>query len=88
MACCKKSRRKRFYRQVKGFLKSIFLNIKSGFKNVSQAEYEERKSICYACPFFNMAQMRCMDCGCYIKVKARLKVEECPQGYWRKRNDS
>ena len=88
MACCKKSRRKKFYRQVKGFLKSIFLNIKSGFKKVSQAEYEERKSICHACPFFNMAQMRCMDCGCYIKVKARLKVEECPQGYWRKRNDS
>ena len=88
MACCKKSRRKKFYRQVKGFLKSIFLNIKSGFKNVSQAEYEERKSICYASHFFNMAQMRCMDCGCYIKVKARLKVEECPQGYWRKRNDS
>lgn len=88
MACCTRYKRQKFLRQAKGFFKSIWLNIKSGFKNVSKKEYDERRNICYACPFFNVREMRCMDCGCYIKVKARLKVEECPQGYWRKRNDS
>ena len=30
MACCTAHKRKRLLRQIKGFLRSIFLNIKSG----------------------------------------------------------
>ena len=36
------------------------------------------------CWHFDRKKIKCKDCGCYIKVKARLKIEDCPQGYWRK----
>lgn len=84
MACCKKRKRQRFIRQAKGFIKSLFLNIKSGFKHVSNKDFKERVAVCNACPFLNYKENRCEDCGCYINIKARLKVEDCPQGYWRK----
>ena len=84
MACCKKRKRQKFIRQAKSFIKSLYLNIRSGFKHVSNAEYEDRLAVCTACPFLNYKENRCQDCGCYVKVKARLIVEDCPQGYWRK----
>tara|TARA_R110000744_G_scaffold198345_5_gene317595 strand:- start:2538 stop:2810 length:273 start_codon:yes stop_codon:yes gene_type:complete len=84
MACCKKHKRQRFIKQTRGFIRSLYLNIKSGFKHVTHEEYEDRISICMGCPFVNYKEDRCNDCGCYIKIKARLKVEDCPQGYWRK----
>ena len=84
MACCTAHKRKRLLKQIKGFLRSMFLNIKSGFKNVSHKEYIERYNICKGCWHFDRKKIKCKDCGCYIKVKARLKIEDCPQGYWRK----
>ena len=86
MACCTKYKRKRFIKQAKGFIRSMYLNIKSGFKHVSHSEYEDRISICKACPFLHYKKNQCTDCGCFIHLKARLKVEDCPQGYWRKLN--
>ena len=84
MACCNKHKRKRFIKQAKGFIRSIFLNIKSGFKNVSHADFKDRISVCKGCPYLHYKKPQCTDCGCWIYVKARLKVEDCPQGYWRK----
>jgi len=84
MACCTKRKKQIFIKQAKGFIKSLWLNIKSGFKHVSYDEYKERLMVCQGCPFLNYKEDRCTDCGCYVKVKARLKVEDCPQGYWRK----
>ena len=84
MACCKKHKRQRFIKQVKSFCNSLYLNIKSGFKHVTHEDYNDRISICRACPFLNYKDDICQECGCYIKIKARLKVEDCPQNYWKK----
>ena len=86
MACCNLHKRKKLMRQIAGFIKSLFLNIKSGFKHVSNSDYKDRIDICKACHFLNHKENRCTDCGCYVVVKARLKVEDCPQGYWKKQD--
>lgn len=84
MACCTKRKKQIFIKQVKGFMRSMWLNIKSGFKHVTHEEYEDRLMVCHSCPFLNHKETQCTDCGCYVKVKARLKVEDCPQGYWKR----
>ena len=83
---CGKKDKLRFFRwkYLKSFLKFLYENIKSGFKQVSYDEYNNRLSICRACIFFDPEQTRCTDCGCYVKVKSKFKTENCPQGYWRK----
>ena len=85
---CKDCNNKRLgifkWKYVKNFTKFLYQNVKSGFKQVSYSEYQNRQSICRACVFFNHEQVRCNKCGCYIKTKAKFKTEDCPQGYWRK----
>ena len=59
---------------------------KAGFKTVSDEKYEERLSICKACPFWNSKGFgstgQCMKCGCATKAKLRLATEECPDKKW------
>lgn len=47
---------------------------------VDQDEYKKRLSICDGCP--SRIESRCGECGCYVAVKARGKVFECPLGKW------
>ena len=71
---------------IKSFLSFLWSNIKSGFKQVTHEQYYDRLAICRACPFLNHEKLRCMDCGCFVKVKAKFKTEDCPQNYWDKLN--
>ena len=92
MSCnqCKKNKRRK--RKLKifrtkyiiNFLTFLYKNILSGFKHVSYKEYKGRLAICQACPFLSYKEMRCTDCGCWVKNKAQFKSEDCPQNYWRK----
>ncbi len=69
---------------IKSFLSFLWSNILSGFKQVSHEQYYDRLAMCRACPFLNHEKLRCMDCGCFIKAKAKFKSEDCPQNYWDK----
>lgn len=43
---------------------------------VSQELYEERLGICRECP--NIIDGMCRLCGCFVELRAALKVRKCP----------
>lgn len=44
--------------------------------------YDERIRKCQECPNYNNANTKCSICGCYMQVKARIALAECPVGVW------
>ena len=44
--------------------------------------YWQRIEICKSCPRCDQTQKRCLECGCFIPMKAKLVVEACPLGKW------
>ena len=46
--------------------------------------YEERIALCRECVYYFKPTGTCKVCLCFMKVKARIGVMECPQKYWSK----
>lgn len=46
--------------------------------------YEDRIAICKSCVFYFKPTGTCKDCGCFMKIKARLAPMECSQKKWQK----
>ena len=46
--------------------------------------YQDRIAICRDCVFYFKPTGTCKDCGCFIKIKARLAPMECSQKKWQK----
>ena len=46
--------------------------------------YQDRLSICKDCIFYFKPTGTCKDCGCFMKIKARLAPMECGQKKWEK----
>lgn len=46
--------------------------------------FTQRINICEKCDYFSRATLapRCLECGCFLDAKARLKDSECPIGKW------
>lgn len=58
-------------------------------KNLKKVEsdiFEERMSICRACPRFISATTQCLECGCIMKLKTKLPNAECPLHKWEQVN--
>lgn len=51
---------------------------------VPQDVYEDRIAICKSCIYYFKPTGTCKDCGCFMKVKARLAPMECSQKKWQK----
>lgn len=49
---------------------------------VERKEYNRRMAICGECPWFEKTFVRCKQCGCFLKAKARLEGQFCPIGKW------
>ena len=45
---------------------------------------EERIQVCDNCPELkgSLPWARCGVCGCFVEVKARIPISECPLGKW------
>jgi hypothetical protein len=75
-----------FYKQIKSFFIAMKKWIKSGFLNVNKKEFNNRLSICKQCKWFDQQALagtgRCLQCGCSIQAKLRLKTEKCPLNKW------
>jgi hypothetical protein len=66
--------------------------ITRGESPVSQEEINRRLSICGECEFFTpnikelsekqRKQRRCVKCGCFMNLKAKLRSNHCPIGKW------
>ena len=46
--------------------------------------YQDRIAICKECVYYFKPTGTCKRCLCFMKIKCRLSVTECPQGYWQK----
>tara|TARA_R110002020_G_scaffold240290_3_gene453045 strand:+ start:4928 stop:5326 length:399 start_codon:yes stop_codon:yes gene_type:complete len=46
--------------------------------------YQDRIAICKDCVFYFKPTGTCKDCGCFMKIKARLAPMECSQKRWEK----
>ena len=46
--------------------------------------YKDRLDICKSCVYYFKPTGSCKVCLCFMKIKARIGVMECPQSYWLK----
>ena len=46
--------------------------------------YQDRISICKSCVYYFKPTGTCKDCGCFMKLKARLAPMSCGQKKWQK----
>jgi hypothetical protein len=51
-----------------------------GFKTEDEEETNRRLNICQGCEKFK--EGRCMLCGCFMKLKAKLSTGSCPARKW------
>ena len=71
-------------KQVSNFLTSTVSHVAQGMPQTSDLEQEKRMAICRECDKYsdNNGNPRCMDCGCYLKIKTSWAGESCPQNKW------
>jgi NAD-dependent dihydropyrimidine dehydrogenase PreA subunit len=46
--------------------------------------YEDRMAICKECVYYSKPLGQCKRCLCFMKIKARIATQSCPQKYWDK----
>ena len=46
--------------------------------------YKDRMAICKECIYYSKTLGQCKRCLCFMKIKARIGSQECPQKYWSK----
>jgi hypothetical protein len=51
-------------------------------EKVDDAEESMRYSMCNDCPEFIKSTSQCKQCGCFMKLKVKLKHAVCPLGKW------
>ncbi len=51
-------------------------------EHVTQEEAKERFKVCSSCPELIRATSQCKQCGCFMKVKVKLKEATCPLNKW------
>lgn len=60
---------------------AIIKNAFSGNKTlVDDGERVRRWNICTECP--RLQNERCLECGCFMKVKVAFQTSKCPLGNW------
>lgn len=64
----------------KNLVKSAGEIKRSRFKLASQEEWDRRYGLCQTCSWFK--HHRCMQCGCFMKVKSKFAAMKCPVGLW------
>ena len=53
-----------------------------GDKEWKEIAPKERKAICDTCEFLLPPFGNCMKCGCFVKLKAILRSQACPENKW------
>jgi hypothetical protein len=54
----------------------------SGKDVISDEEFQKRIDICTSCNFFSKKSKRCLRCGCYLSLKAKMRGQKCPIQKW------
>jgi hypothetical protein len=66
--------------KVAGFGANMKQLVSSRFEAVSEEERIRRYSLCQECQWFK--NYRCMQCGCFMKIKSKFAAMRCPIGLW------
>ena len=53
-----------------------------GNPSTETKESERRYEICKSCPSFNKKFKLCKECGCFMPLKTKLTIADCPLGKW------
>jgi hypothetical protein len=53
-----------------------------GEKAIDKDVFNQRITTCQSCEHFVVDSSRCLKCGCFIKIKARMRSQKCPIGKW------
>jgi hypothetical protein len=56
------------------------LNPKAEFSE--EELFNKRINTCYSCEEFIRVTAQCKQCGCFMKLKAKLKEAKCPINRW------
>jgi hypothetical protein len=51
-------------------------------EHASEEEASARMAICEECPSLLRITSQCKECGCFMKMKTKLKTAVCPLGKW------
>tara|TARA_R110002012_G_scaffold68530_2_gene178120 strand:+ start:366 stop:770 length:405 start_codon:yes stop_codon:yes gene_type:complete len=54
---------------------------------VENEVYEDRIEICKGCTYYYKPTGSCKICMCFMKIKARIASQSCPQKYWDKTSE-
>lgn len=68
--------------QLRGMVNLAQSTIKSKKPIQTDEIYNERMDICKECEFLEKNYKRCMKCGCFMSVKAKLTEAKCPVNKW------
>lgn len=63
------------YESVKAYRNELSEDVRA-----ADAEFESRLDSCRACKYLQNAT--CMQCGCYVEIRAAKKDIHCPMGSW------
>ena len=70
------------FTQIKTFIHSLYIHIKTGMKKVGGKEYMKRLDTCLNCD--HLATLNeCAICGCPVFDKAKMETEKCPLNKWK-----
>ena len=56
--------------------------LNSNIPRVDDAKYADRIAECAGCDRLLKPTFQCKECGCFMKLKARLEEATCPIGKW------
>jgi len=54
---------------------------------VDKKIYKERLDICRSCNYYFKPTGNCKRCGCFMKIKASIGSQYCPEKKWTKTNE-
>ena len=73
-------------KQISLFIKSMRGWAFDRFRIVSSREHKRRLAICRTCPSLDPngwnGSGKCLECGCAVKAKTKIRSQKCPIGKW------
>ena len=54
----------------------------SGFDKTSPKLIAKREAICSDCEHYLEVKDKCLECGCFMDLKRKIKNQSCPVGKW------
>lgn len=62
---------------------SFFDLFRKAAEKANQDLYDTRIEVCSSCDLLIKPTFQCKECGCFMKLKAKLVDATCPLGKWQ-----